>query len=129
MKKWQCILVWGQMKPKYPQLSGLLIKVYRSPASTSGVERNHKFGKRFLIQTRARLAEIIFQEQVAITHNNVQLRRPIGTSRRHCVQDMILELSERLKSQSSQELTTPTVCTFPEANMETVDDDESDVLQ
>ena len=65
----------GQMKGIYPNLSEVLVKFYRAPSSTSGVERNHKVGNRVLTQTRTRLTVLSVQKQVAIQHNNTQVKR------------------------------------------------------
>ena len=76
MKKFHCSLVWGQMKATYPNLSTLLVKIYRAPSSTGGIERNHKVGKRVLTQCRTRMNELNYQRQVAVAHNSHQIRRP-----------------------------------------------------
>ena len=75
MKNFPCNLVWGQMKGICPNLSEVLVKVYRAPSSTNGVERNHKAGNRVLTNTRTRLASLSVQKQVAIHQNSTQVKR------------------------------------------------------
>ena len=118
----------GRYQRIYDQLSELLVKFYRAPASTSRIERNHKVGKRVLSQTRTRMAELSRQNQVAIANNNFQHRWSSSTSREHCVHAVILTYFDGLKCQSSQEpaLSVPGT---PESNTETVVEDEGDVLQ
>lgn len=119
----------GQIKPIYPHLSGLLIKVYHSPTSTSSVERNHKVFKKVLTQARMPRVENTCPKQVAIVRNNVQLQRLLDTSRVHCVQDKVLAYYEEMVSQPSPELATSTIFASLEANMGTVDKVKINILQ
>ena len=83
LTKWHPSLVWGQVEPYYPTLSRVLYNVFRAPASTSGVERNHKVNKRVMSSLRCRLGEGRVEKQVSVTHNSGQLKRDTDSKRTH----------------------------------------------
>lgn len=69
-------LVWGQLVELYPSLAPKLISLYRSPASTAGVERNHKVAKRGIhTVARNRLGARKMECQLAVKHNSQLLER------------------------------------------------------
>lgn len=68
-------LIWSQFTDEYPKLSDVLIKVYTGPASTAGVERQHKVGKRVHTSRRNRTGAGKVEQQVAIAHNASTRRR------------------------------------------------------
>lgn len=61
--------LWTQGQAKFPVLSALLMKVYSVPASTAGVERQHKVAKRIHTAARNRMSTGNVEQQVAIAHN------------------------------------------------------------
>lgn len=75
LKEWNASLIWGQVQAQYPCLSKVLYNVYRAPASTAGVERNHKVNKRVLNNLRCRLSDDRVEKQVSVAHNKSQLDR------------------------------------------------------
>ncbi|KAI0558418.1 Ribonuclease H-like protein [Gracilaria domingensis] len=85
LKPFHPTLVWAQLRAEYQKLGTLLVDVFRSPASTAGVERNHKVGKRVLSQRRCRLGDPTIERQVGIAHNMFQLRKvvPGNTQRKY----------------------------------------------
>ncbi|KAI0561232.1 hypothetical protein FGB62_89g124 [Gracilaria domingensis] len=48
LKNWHPFFVWGQLQVNIPDLSKALIKVFKSPPSSVGVERNPKGGRTHL---------------------------------------------------------------------------------
>ena len=81
LKEWQPRLIWGQLQSVYPSLSKVLFHVYRSPASTAGVERNHKMNKRVHSKIRCRIAETKVEKQVSVAHNSSQFLRNLQNKR------------------------------------------------
>lgn len=81
LKSWHPRLYWGQLKSEYPTLGPLLSNLYRAPASTSGVERNHKVNKRVMSTLRCRLSDKKVEKQVSVCHNSSQLTRSINNKR------------------------------------------------
>ncbi|KAI0557485.1 Ribonuclease H-like protein [Gracilaria domingensis] len=75
LKHFQPRFIWGQLRGKFPHLALALDEVYRSPASTAGIERNHKITKRVLSERRCRLGELTMEKQVAVAHNASICRR------------------------------------------------------
>ena len=123
MKNFPCNLVWGQMKGIYPNLSEVLVKVYRAPSSTSGVERNHKVGNRVLTQTRTRLTFLSVQKQLAIQHNNTQVKRKYSKSR---INSFLVSMVHYLiKSTQPEQQAAPSSSPTPSVNG--VNDCDSDV--
>ncbi|KAG2773443.1 hypothetical protein JG687_00009635 [Phytophthora cactorum] len=57
------------------------MKVYSAPASTAGVERNHKVAKRIHSASRNRTSRGKVEEQVAVAHNSVVLDLEIDSYR------------------------------------------------
>lgn len=76
-KEYHARLVWGQATGLYPNLSPILVMLYKSPGSTAGIERNHKIGNLVLNQRRCRLLEMNAQRKVFVTHNFGQLDRKL----------------------------------------------------
>jgi len=74
-------LLWGHCGGKYPHLAAALIKVYTGPASTAGVERQHKVGKRVHTARRNRTGGGKVERQVAVAHNTATARRTLTLSR------------------------------------------------
>ena len=72
---------WGQVKGEYKHLAPLMIQVYKAPASTAGVERQHKVGKRVHTSSRNRSGDGKVERQTAIVHNDSCLARQLGTDR------------------------------------------------
>jgi dynactin complex subunit len=62
--------VWTQAKGRYPALADQLLKVYCAPASTAGVERNHKVMHRVKCKARSRLGDTKVERQVAARLNS-----------------------------------------------------------
>lgn len=91
MKIYHCSLVSGQMSAKYPNLSNILVKVYQVPGSTSRIERNQKYGKRVLTQTRTGMGGLSYQNNVAIADDNTRVCRPVHNSRTHFLQNVIID--------------------------------------
>lgn len=81
LKEWQPNLIWVQVASNYPALSAVLCEVYRAPASTAGVERNHKVMKRVLTKTRCRTGDNKVERQVFIAHNSAQIKRSVNNRR------------------------------------------------
>lgn len=75
LREWHPSMIWGQVQSDYPHLSRILYNVFRAPASTAGVERNHKTNKRVLSPTRCRLSDDRVEKQVCVAHNSVHLER------------------------------------------------------
>lgn len=75
LRDWAPGMVWGQVQSDYPTMSRALYNVFRAPASTAGVERNHKVNKRVLNPTRCRLSEDRVEKQVSVAHNLAHLER------------------------------------------------------
>lgn len=75
LKQHQPRLIWGQMTEVYPALAKKLMQVYMAPASTAGVERNHKTGKNILCARRASCGPGKIERQLAIAHNGHFLNR------------------------------------------------------
>ncbi|KAG3008259.1 hypothetical protein PC120_g16343 [Phytophthora cactorum] len=59
------------------------MKVYSAPASTAGVERNHKVAKRIHSASRNRTSRGKVEEQVAVAHNSVVLDLEIDSYRQN----------------------------------------------
>lgn len=74
-------LIWGQVSGTYPLLSSALIKVFTAPGSTSGVERQHKIGKRVHNATRSRSGNGKVERQVAVGHNCAIAKRSLSSKR------------------------------------------------
>lgn len=81
LQDWQPRLIWGQVQAAYPHLSKILYNVLRAPASTAGVERNHKVNKRVLSSLRCRLGDSKVEKQVTVAHNDCQLTRSLPNKR------------------------------------------------
>lgn len=79
LKKWQPRLLWGQLRQAYPTLSVVLDDMYRCAASTAGIERHHKVGKRVLNSGRERMGAGKVEKQVAISHNDMKLDQDVST--------------------------------------------------
>ncbi|KAI0563546.1 hypothetical protein FGB62_37g06 [Gracilaria domingensis] len=75
LKEWHPCLVWGQLRDSLPDLANALVKVYKSPASSAGVERNHKIAKRIFTSRRGRTGELKIENQVAVSHNFCMLKK------------------------------------------------------
>lgn len=75
LKKHPPRLIWGQLTEEYPALAPTLMQVYMAPASTAGVERNHKTGKRVLCARRSRCGTGKVERQLAIAHNGHFINR------------------------------------------------------
>lgn len=68
-------LIWGQPTEDYPTLAPTLMQFYMAPASTAGLERNHKTGKSVLCARRSRCGAGKVERQLAIAHNGHFLNR------------------------------------------------------
>lgn len=91
-------MAWGQMKGPYPNLSELLVDIFKALGSTGGVGRNQKVGKRVLSQKRCRSNDISYQKQVSISHNNVQLERQVLAERTKGFREVISRLCTPLQT-------------------------------
>ncbi|KAI9982158.1 hypothetical protein PInf_008049 [Phytophthora infestans] len=87
--------IWTQGRSKFPVLAELLVKVYTSPASTAGVERQHKVGKRIHSSARNRLGAGLVEEQDAVAHNAAvaTMEAPLQRQRfeQHMVSDFVMK--------------------------------------
>lgn len=81
LKEWHPRLLWGQAQLQYPALTKVLCEVYKAPASSAGIERNHKVNKRVHNSRRGRLGDGKVERQVAVAHNTSQLARKLPTKR------------------------------------------------
>jgi hypothetical protein len=83
-------LIWSQAQSRFPTLSGLLMKVYASPASSAGVERQHKVAKRIHTPTRNRLGPGKVEAQTAIAHNAAVAKFNVATDRQRFEKFMVV---------------------------------------
>jgi hypothetical protein len=74
-------LIWSQAPTLYSTLAPFLIKIYTGPASSAGVERHHKVGKRVHTQRRNRTGGGKVERQVAIAHNTATITRQLSMKR------------------------------------------------
>lgn len=78
LKRWYPRLVWSQVLESYPRLVKLLMDVYRAPASTRGMERHSKVGKRVQSSIHGGTDEELVERKVAICHNDRQLDQEVS---------------------------------------------------
>jgi hypothetical protein len=74
-------MIWSQLRGQYPTLASVLVKVYIAPGSASGVERQHKVGKRVHTARRNRTGSGKVERQVAIAHNASTAKRVLDCTR------------------------------------------------
>lgn len=74
-------LIWVQCGGKNPHLTAVLVKIYPDPASTAGVETQHKVGKRVHTARRNRTGGGKVERQDAVAQNTATARRKQALSR------------------------------------------------
>ncbi|KAI0557964.1 hypothetical protein FGB62_247g00 [Gracilaria domingensis] len=93
-KRYHPRLVWAQLQKEHPKLSMKMMQLFRSPASTAGVERNHKIGKSVMSQRRCRMLDASVARQVAITNNMFHLRKKVRSADREKLTKSFTEASQ-----------------------------------
>jgi len=97
-------LIWGQCGGKYKYLTAELLKIYTGPASTAGVERQHKVGKRVHTARRNRAGGGKVEQQVAVAHNSATARRKL-THTRHAFEHILAQACSNLAARLPDEMT------------------------
>lgn len=89
LKDWHPRLIMSQVIDPYKTLAPMLMEVYqKAPASSAGVERHHKVGKRVHSSGRAGLGGGRVESQVGIAHNDRQLAQD-AEDKRHPFEQFI----------------------------------------
>lgn len=68
------------MVGKYKLISGVLVKLFSAPSSTSGAERNNKTGKSVMSQLWYRLLDFSLQKQVRMGFKGNELKGCLPTT-------------------------------------------------
>ena len=74
---YQC---WS-MITDFPALAPIMTQLFKSPASSSGIERQHKVGKHVHSSKRYRLGIDKIEKQVAVTYNTSSMNRVMHNKR------------------------------------------------
>jgi hypothetical protein len=116
LRDFQPGLIWAQFAGVYGVLAQALLQIYKGPASTAGVERHHKYGKRVSSNLRGRLGEGKIERQVAIAYNFASLHKLLPLRR---VDRFLLHLAQFGSTSSDNEDAT---------TAEDVQDDETESI-
>lgn len=81
LRDWNLRLIWGQIAVTYTSLDEILCEVYRTSASSSGIEGNHKVNKLVQSSRGALIGEGKVQKLVEIVHYECQLTRHVKKKR------------------------------------------------
>ena len=69
------------MSDKFPFLAPIMTQVFKAPASSAGIERQHKVGKQVHSSRRSRLSPGSVEMQVAVTYNIAASNRVVSHTR------------------------------------------------
>ena len=73
--------LWSLLSDKFPFLAPIMTQVFKAPASSAGIERQHKVGKQVHSSRRSRLSPGSVEMQVAVTYNIAASNRVVSHTR------------------------------------------------